>query len=239
MARIPRIDVAGVAQHVIQRGVNRSACFCDDLDREFYLASLQEAAQATTCRIHAYVLMTNHVHLLVTGDQVGCVSAMMQRLGRRYVRRLNARYRRTGTLWEGRFKSSLIDSEGYLLTCYRYIEMNPVRAHMVNHPHEHPWSSVHANAYGQWDPLVEPHPAYQQLSIDDQERLALYRELLEQAQDPAEITVIRAHVNQGKVLGSRRFQRQIAELTGRCVTLKPMGRPRMRHDETQLPEKST
>ena len=140
MARRPRIDAPGIPQHVIQRGVNRCACFHDDLDREFYLAAIGEVAGLHACSIHAYVLMTNHVHLLVTGQQTSSVSAMMQSLGRRYVRRFNNRHGRSGTLWEGRFKSSLVDSEQYLLTCYRYIEMNPVRARMVADPGDHAWS---------------------------------------------------------------------------------------------------
>ena len=115
MARKPRIDVPGIAQHVIQRGVDRSVCFCDDLDREFYLACLSEVAHTYRCRIHAYVLMTNHVHLLLTGDQRGSVSALMQSLGRQYVGRFNSRYRRTGTLWEGRFHSCLVQAEPYVL----------------------------------------------------------------------------------------------------------------------------
>jgi len=226
MARTPRIDIAGIAQHVIQRGVNRSVCFCDDWDRRFYLSSLQEAATKFACRLHAYVLMTNHAHLLVTGRSVGCVSAMMQSLGRRYVRRFNSRHDRTGTLWEGRFKSSLVDSERYVLACYRYIELNPVRAGMVNTPEEYPWSSVCANAYGNHDALVCPHQTYLQLAPDESECFLIYRAFLGEHISRKEIRSIRKHINQGKVLGSVRFQKQIEELTGRPVDLKPMGRPK-------------
>lgn len=230
MARKPRIDVAGVPQHLIQRGVDRSVCFCDDLDREFYLANLQEAARACDCRIHAYVLMTNHVHLLATGEAIGAISAMMQMLGRRYVRRFNDRYHRTGTLWEGRFKSCLVDSERYVLICYRYIEMNPVRARMVGHPLEYVWSSVHANAAGRADALVDPHETYLGLARQEVQRLRIYSELLAQAINEHDLIAIRGHVNQGKALGGKRFQQQIAELTGREVHLRKRGRPR-RHQK--------
>ncbi len=134
MARLPRIDLAGVPQHVLQRGNNRGACFFQPSDYTFYLDSLKQAAHQHGCEVYAYVLMTNHVHLLVSGAETGCVSAMMQTLGRRYVGGINQRYGRSGTLWEGRFKSSVIDSERYLLTCMRYIECNPVRAAMVRQP---------------------------------------------------------------------------------------------------------
>lgn len=226
MARKPRIDVAGIPQHVIQRGVNRSFCFVDDHDRNYYLYSLHKAAEQHDCRIHAYVLMSNHVHLLVTGHSLGSVSAMMQSLGRRYVRKFNKRHDRTGTLWEGRFKSCLVDSERYVLICYRYIELNPVRAGIVENPGEYPWSSVHANAFGKVDRLVDPHPVFQMLGAEKTSRMASYRNLLARVLDQDEITSIRAHVNQGKVLGSREFQLDVESLTGLSATLVQMGRPR-------------
>jgi putative transposase len=225
MARQPRIDVAGIAQHLIQRGVDRTACFATDQDRLFYLSALQKAANDHDCQIHAYVLMTNHVHLLVTGGQSGCISSMMQALGRRYVQHFNNRYHRTGTLWEGRYKSSLVDSENYLLRCYRYIELNPVRAHMVAHPEDYSWSSVNANAFGRPDAVLSPHAAFLALGMDRGSRLRNYRALLGQPVSEDEISKIRAHINQGKALGSTTFQEQIEELIGRSVGLKPKGRP--------------
>ena len=134
MPRPPRLELPGVPLHVIQRGVNRTACFFGDADRRFYLKCLGKAAAARGCAVHAYVLMTNHVHLLVTPGEAGAAGAMMQDIGRRYVRVINTVHGRTGSLWEGRFKSSLVDSEGYLLTCHRYIECNPVRAGMAAQP---------------------------------------------------------------------------------------------------------
>ena len=201
-------------------------CFCDEFDHQFYLATLKEVAMEQGCRIHAYVLMTNHAHLLVTGDVAGGLSRMMQCLGRRYVRWFNDRHRRTGTLWEGRFKACLVDTERYVLTCYRYIEMNPVRARMVADPVDHPWSSVHANASTAHDALLDPHPVYTALAAEEATRKACYRDLLEEAISEDELAAIRGYVNQGGALGTKRFQRQIEELTGRPARLRGRGRPR-------------
>lgn len=164
--------------------------------------------------------------MLVTGGRLGCISAMMQALGRRYVRYFNDRHQRTGTLWEGRFKSSLVDSESYLLRCYRYIELNPVRAHMVARAEDYAWSSASANAFGKPDRVVSPHPVYSNLGKDRSSRLRSYRALLSEPVVANENANIRAHINQGKVLGSARFQQQIEELVGRSVGLKPKGRPK-------------
>lgn len=226
MARRLRLDVPGVPQHVIQRGVDQMVCFCDKLDYQFYLATLEEVSTELDCRVHAYVLMTNHVHLLVTGNVTGGISRMMQSLGRRYVRRFNDRHRRTGTLWEGRFRSCLVDTERYVLSCYRYIEMNPVRAHMVANPLDYRWSSVHTNAGDGQDLLLDPHPAYAELAAEEAERKASYRDLLSQAITNDEVAAIRRSVNQGSALGSRRFQKQIEELTGRTTRFRRRGRPR-------------
>jgi putative transposase len=148
MARLPRLYVPGCAQHIIQRGNHRQACFIGELDYEFYLDKLNDAREKHHVSIHAFVLMTNHVHLLATpSDQYG-ISQMMQSLGRCYVGYVNSRYQRTGTLWEGRYKSTLVDSDAYLLTVSCYIELNPVRAIMVDHPSEYPWSSYRGDAMG-------------------------------------------------------------------------------------------
>ncbi|MGC2047550.1 MAG: transposase, partial [Gallionella sp.] len=149
MARLPRFVLPGQPQHVIVRGNNRSEIFCADADYRFYLEKLQLACDKHGCDLHAYVLMTNHVHLLITPHEEQSLSKALQMLGRYYVQYYNHCYQRTGTLWEGRYKATLIDSEAYLLTCMRYIELNPVRAGMVAHPSEYPWSSYHHNALGQ------------------------------------------------------------------------------------------
>jgi REP element-mobilizing transposase RayT len=142
MARLPRLDLPGIPQHIVQRGNDRQACFADAADYLRYRQELGEAALRYGCALHAYVLMTNHVHLLTTPHEPGGVSRMMQAIGRRYVGGFNARYRRTGTLWEGRFKSALVDSEHYALACYRYIELNPVRAGIVTSPRDYRWSTA-------------------------------------------------------------------------------------------------
>ncbi|WP_338026909.1 transposase [Coralloluteibacterium stylophorae] len=160
MARLPRFDLPWIPQHIVQRGNNRQVCFAAEIDYWQYLLELREASVKHRCAIHAYVLMTNHVHLLVTPEEAGGVSRMMQAIGRRYVGCFNARYRRTGTLWEGRFKSALVDSEHYLLRCYRYIELNPVRAHMTASPGGYRWSSYRCNADDHPDPILTPHPEY-------------------------------------------------------------------------------
>src|SRR5687768_4695644 len=161
MARRPRLRMSGVPQHVIQRGNNRQATFFAEEDYRFYLACLQEAARKHDCAIHAYVLMTNHVHLLVTPQGPDAMSLVMRDLGRRYVQYINFTYGRSGTLWEGRFKSILVDAQRYFFTCCRYIELNPVRAGMVAHPEEYRWSSHCFNALGHEDHLLSAHHEYQ------------------------------------------------------------------------------
>ena len=225
MARSTRIDLAGIPQHVIQRGNNRQACFFSNQDHHFYLDALKSAAEAYACDIHAYVLMTNHVHLLVTPTAVGAVSCMMQSLGRRYVRSIKAAQGRTGTLWEGRFKSNLVDTERYALMCYRYIELNPVRAGVVSTPDEYRWSSFHCNALGEANPVVTPHPCYLALGKTDSTRSRVYQDLFEAQIDTEEVTAIREHVHQGKVLGSDRFQPEIERRLGCPVTLRAVRRP--------------
>ena len=148
MARLPRLYLPGCAQHVIQRGNNREACFYDDADYKAYLSFLKDAANKYKIAIHAFVLMTNHVHMLITANDDRGVSRMMQALGGKYVRYFNFTHGRTGTLWKGRYTSTLVDSENYLLTVYRCIELNPVRAGMVTHASEYPWSSYRGNALG-------------------------------------------------------------------------------------------
>ena len=197
MPRSLRLDPAGVPQHVLQRGNNRAACFFGDVDRRFYLKCLSESAALRGCRIHAYVLMTNHVHLLVTPDKPRAIGAMMQDIGRKYVRILNALYGRTGTLWEGRFKSSLIDSERYLLTCHRYIEQNPVRAGMVSSAAEFPWSS-HQHYLGNGKAgFLTPHLLFHGLGTDLDSRRAAFRELFEVRVDEKSLSRIRAAISAG------------------------------------------
>lgn len=160
MARLPRLDLPGVPQHIVQRGNNRLPCFLDDGDRLRYLTLLREALLATGVQLHAYVLMDNHVHLLATPLDPGDIGRMMQRLGRRYVGQFNGRHGRTGTLWEGRYKACLVDNEHNVLACYRYIELNPVRARVTDDPVAYRWSSCATNLEQRPDSSVSPHPAW-------------------------------------------------------------------------------
>ena len=226
MPRRARIRHAGVPQHVIQRGNNHAACFFADEDYQSYLGSLLEGATRYGCDIHAYVLMTNHVHLLVTPETDESLSSMMRYLGSRYVQYVNHVYRRSGTLWEGRYKSSLIDSEGYLLTCYRYIELNPVRAGMVKDASGYRWSSYGAHALGQADELIRDHPCYLALGVTDENRIAVYKELFRHQMDGASLKAIREAVNSGTALGSERFKDEIEATLARSVRLGTPGRPR-------------
>lgn len=148
MARLPRFVLTGHPQHIIIRGNNREPIFAADEDYRFFLDKLAQVVKKHPCDIHAYVLMTNHVHLLVTPYQENSIAKMMQSIGRHYVQYYNTTYRHTGTLWKGRYKASLIDSETYALLCYCYIELNPMRANMVQHPAAYPWSRYRANAMG-------------------------------------------------------------------------------------------
>ncbi len=226
--RRPRLELPGIPLHITQRGVNRAAVFLDDDDCAAYLQALQAAAQAQSVAIHGYVLMTNHVHLLVGSETPGAVSRMMQATGRRYVRAFNARHRRTGTLWEGRYKSCLVDSDRYFLTCLRYIELNPVRAAMVQWPWEHRWSSVHAHLGLRPNSRVTPHAAYLALGEEAQERSAAYRALLLEPLALEQLERIRDHVRQERALGSPRFQVMVEKSLNRPVRVRAAGRPRGR-----------
>jgi len=232
MPRKPRFNLIGIPQHVIQRGNNREPCFYSEEDYRRYLDDLKKSAEKFDCRIHAYVLMTNHVHLLVTPMVDFGVSQMMQALGRRYVYYVNRTYKRTGTLWEGRYKSSLVDSEQYLLTCMRYIELNPVRASMVDHPGEYKWSSYHTNAKnGGDDPFIEAHPSYLILGNIEDERKKAYRELFRHHMDNEALHEIRESLNQELVLGRSYFKDKIEEMTNRKTRPGQPGRPKVEEEE--------
>jgi putative transposase len=229
MPRRPRITLPGVPLHLIQRGNNRQACFFHEQDYLFYLEWLEEYAQTSECKIHAYVLMTNHVHLLITPESTGSAGDLMKRLGQRYVQYINRTYRRSGTLWEGRFRSCMTGEESYVLGCYRYIELNPVRAGVVEHPSEYRWSSYRANAQHEANVLIEPHETYQALGADHEARMTAYRDLFRCRLDPEIIDQIRNSTNGNYALGSPLFQEEIAEMLGRRVMPGKSGRPRKNH----------
>jgi len=227
MPRKTRFNLIGIPQHIIQRGNNREPCFYHQTDYLQYLHDLQLAAEKFDCRIHAYVLMTNHVHILATPMDEYSVSEMMQSLGSRYVRYINKKYNRTGTLWEGRFKSSLVDSDAYLLTCMRYIEMNPVRAKMVEHPGEYLWSSYGVNAQGEISNFIEKHPLYIQLAVEIEQQFKAYRNLFNEHLDETIISEIRDALNHELVIGRLYFKDKIDEITTRQTRLGIPGRPKV------------
>jgi len=226
MPRVPRIEVPGLPQHLVQRGNDRQPCFFADEDRRRYLEDLREVASKLGCAIHAYVLMTNHVHLLATPRERGDLGRMMQALGRRYVRYVNDRYDRSGSLWEGRYKACLVDSDRYVLACYRYIELNPVRAALVVAPGDYPWSSYRHNALGQPDPLLTSNTEYTALGTSHDARRAAYRTLLDQALPDEDVAAIRHYVQRQQALGPPRFQHDITEMLGRRAGPGRNGRPR-------------
>ncbi len=226
MPRRPRLILPNVPVHLIQRGNNRQPCFVADEDYSFYLDWLREYAVQAGCHVHAYVLMTNHVHLLVSAGRAEAPGEMMKALGQRYVQYFNRTYRRSGTLWEGRYRSCLTQAEDYLLACQRYIELNPVRAAMVAHPAEYRWSSYRANAQGEADRLLQPHEVYRALGTDVENRQAAYRELFRHELEPGLVDEIRRATNGNFALGSERFGVELAQLLGRRVTPGKSGRPR-------------
>lgn len=226
MPRQPRYPIPDIPQHVIQRGNNRQPVFFADDDYRFYLACLQHAAEQHTCAVHAYVLMTNHVHLLVTPSQANGVVKLMQSIGRRYVQYVNATYQRTGTLWEGRYKACLVEADTYLFTCSRYIELNPVRAAMVPHPAAYPWSSYRWHVYGEPDPVITDHELYHALGSTPDARQAAYRGLFQEAFDEHLLQDLRTTVHQCRVLGTERFKDAIEDALARRIRPGTPGRPR-------------
>lgn len=226
MPRLPRLCVPGVAQHIIQRGNNRQICFAAEEDFAAYAAWLKEYACKYGVDVHAWVFMTNHVHLLVTPRENLSVSKMMQALGRKYVQYFNLKHGRSGTLWEGRFRSCLVDSENYLLACYRYIELNPVRANIVRHPSEYLWSSFAINALGIESSICTPHESYLALGSNSEERRLAYLALFSNHVDNNLVGEIRRCTQAGLVVGSESFKERIGEIVGRRVEHRPLGRPR-------------
>jgi len=223
MARLSRFILPGEPQHVIVRGNNREPVFVTDEDCLFYLEKLADGAEKHQCDIHAYVLMTNHLHLLVTPRTEPGLGKLMQYLGRYFVQYFNYQYQRTGTLWEGRYKSTLIDSDAYLLTCQRYIELNPVRAGMVDHPGKYPWSSYAANATGKAHSIVTPHGLYYALGRTHDECRKAYRELFRTRVSDNAMTEIRTATNKSWVLGNDRFREKIEGLLNRRAAPRARG----------------
>jgi len=225
MARLPRVELQGVPQHLIQRGNNRQVCFGSDEDFQAYIHWLKEYSEKFGVEVHAWVLMTNHVHLLCTPRKPKAISRMMQSVGRRYVQYFNYTYKRTGTLWEGRYKACLIQKESYLLQVYRYIELNPVRASMVEDPADYGWSSYQVNGLGKKSALCTPNDLYTALGANQKQRQEAYRDLFKCHVDGELLDDIRKAVNKGMALGNERFKEEIETLSARRVSEGKRGRP--------------
>ena len=234
MARLARLTVADYPHHVIQRGNNRQSIFLDDADRRFMLDLLLEKASALGVAIHAYVLMDNHFHLLATPRDSDGLPKMMQGVGRQYVRYFNKRYRRSGTLWEGRYRSNLIDSEAYLLTCMAYIELNPVRAGMVERAQDFPWSS-HAHYAGtRADRLLSPPSTYWSLGNTPFAREAAYIEFVNAGVKPEQQKALTDSALHGWALGGAGFMQNLQKLTSRRINIAHAGRPKNKTGAQQI-----
>lgn len=225
MPRRPRIHLPGVPQHVMQRGVDRQPVFFCDADYLFFLALLDEYAAKRFVLIHSYCLMTNHFHLLVSSPTGEALSSLMQDIGRRYVQYINQTYQRTGGLWQGRYKSSHVQSEVYLLACMRYVELNPVRAGMVQAAGDYRWSSYRANAFGEENHLISPHDEYIALGRGPEERTQTYQALFVTEADDHAYSLLRTATQQGVVAGESRFAEQIELRLGKKLQPRPQGRP--------------
>jgi putative transposase len=226
MPRRTRIHLDGFPLHVVQRGHNRQRCFFSDADHAKYLWWLAEALREAECALHAYVLMTNHVHLLLTPARATAIPNIMMSVGRRYVQYINRKYGRTGTLWDSRYRSSIVQTDRYLLACQRYIELNPVRADMVADPAQYRWSSYRRNALGMRDDMVTQHPLYLDLGLDDASRLGAYRRLFGSQRLTRETDELRIALNQGQPFGDGRFLKVVEEATGARREVRARGRPR-------------
>ena len=225
MPRRARMYIPGYVYHIVQRGNNREACFFEPENYRVYLKYVGEVLPRYGNSLHAYCLMTNHVHLLVTPNIENSISNLMKVVCSRYAQYINKKYSRTGTLWEGRHKSSAIDSEGYLLKCYRYIELNPVTAQMVGRPEEYVWTSYHHNAWGSQDNFISAHESYQSLGQSREQRCFNYRELFRETLSPDDIHAIRKAAHYSMPLGSEKFVEQIERKTGKALGYAGRGRP--------------
>ena len=235
MARLPRLYLPNIPQHVIQRGHNREASFFADEDYAVYLDKLKHYSRQYDVAVYCCLLMTNHVHLLMTPKTEKGVSQLMQALGRYYVRYVNHTYQRTGALWEGRYKSTLVDSDHYFLIVSRYIELNPVRAGMVDHPSAYPWSSYQHNAVGNLIEFLAPYAVYLELAKTNKARQNHYQALFENNIPDDTLAEIRESINRAWVLGDERFKRQIEKITGRRAS--PPARGGDRKSEKYLASK--
>ena len=225
MARLPRLIIPGQPHHLIQRGAGRQPVFLDDEDHQRFLRHLKEGARQFKVAIHAYVLMSNHFHLLVTPDDATGLARMMQWVGRYYVPYFNLKYARNGTLWQGRYRTAVIDSERYFLLCSRYIELNPVRAGLVAAPADYAWSSYRHHAGLASDSLIAEHPLFWALGNTPFAREAAYRHLIEQTLSAKDATALTEATLKGWAVGSDKFKQTLEKQTGQRVAPIKAGRP--------------
>jgi len=234
MPRQARLVLPNIALHVVQRGHDRKPCFRHDTDYLVYLTTLHDLAPGAGCAIHAYCLMTNHVHLLLTPNALHSCAQLIRDLGQRYVQYFNRRYARSGTLWESRYRSCLVDSASYVLACHRYIEMNPVRAGMVNVPADYRWSSHLGNTGHLVNKLLMPHPEYTALGTDAPVRHASYRQLFGRAEDPGFLAAVRDATNGGFALVGDSMKARIQATTDRHLERRKSGPTAARAPELDL-----
>jgi len=225
MARLPRLVVPHQPHHVIQRGNDRRVIFSDVEDYTLFLEYLRDAAKTFNVAIHAYVLMPNHFHLLATPTDAKGLGKMVQWVGRYYVPYFNKKYQHVGSLWQGRYRATVIDSEQYFMTCSRYIESNPVRANIVVDPSDYPWSSYHHHIGVKADILITEHALYWALGNTPFEREASYKELVYQALTADAIAVLSSATTKGWALGSDKFKAVVEQQVKRRVSPNKKGRP--------------
>lgn len=226
MARLPRLNLINIPQHIVQVGRDNQTCFQDAEDYEFYLKSLKAAADQYLCEIHSYVLLNNSVQIIATPKLPNGIPSMMQSLGRRYVQYVNHRYQRSGTLWGGRYKSSLIDSNAYLLSCYRYVELRPLQLGLVGEIEDYPWSSFHHHSGLVPNDLITDHHLYLELGDNSEARCNAYNKLFSYTFDRRLFDYIADTVQTGQVLGGDRFKDQIEQIANRQIRPLKRGRPR-------------
>ena len=233
MPRHARLRIAGLPLHVVQRGNNRARCFNSDADLTLYLGLLNQFSKPLGIGVHAYVLMPNHVHLLLSSDNPFAVSDFMKQVGQRYAQFFNRTYGRTGGFWEGRFHSSIVDTDRYLLVCHRYIELNPVRAGLCASPHAYEWSSFGTNALGRPSLFLRQHEQYLFLGVDELSRREAYAGLFDGGISEEELARIRRSITSGYPLGSDDFIDRLENELGRRARFGRAGRPRHQAQSVQ------
>ena len=226
MPRGPRPVIPEIPHHIIHRGNNRQQVFFTDKDHSFLIKTIQEAKKEFNCLIYGYCFMKNHIHIIVQPTLMDSLSKMLKLVAGRYTRYINKIYKRTGTLWEGRFKSSPIEQERYLLGCIRYIEMNPVRAKLVKDPRDYRWSSYSKRAFGEDDPILDSDPYYLELGKTSRERREAYRVWFKESFAEDELNHIREGIRRTVPIGSKDFTNKLSQILGRNVVYRPRGRPR-------------